>query len=72
MGVLPQVIPRFIGFCAYQLDSHLRNSALVGLVGGDARSSRVDDFFFESSSLQPFWWSVIFSENRYPLFGIMP
>ena len=34
MGVLPQVMPRFIGFCAYQLDSNLRNSALVGLVGG--------------------------------------
>jgi phosphonate ABC transporter permease subunit PhnE len=34
MGVLPQVMPRFIGFCAYQLDANLRNSALVGLVGG--------------------------------------
>jgi phosphonate ABC transporter permease subunit PhnE len=34
MGVLPQVMPRFIGFFAYQLDSNLRNSALVGLVGG--------------------------------------
>jgi phosphonate ABC transporter permease subunit PhnE len=34
MGVLPQVLPRYIGFCAYQLDSNLRNSALVGLVGG--------------------------------------
>ena len=34
MSVLPQVMPRFIGFCAYQLDSNLRNSALVGLVGG--------------------------------------
>jgi phosphonate transport system permease protein len=34
MGVLPQVVPRFIGFAAYQLDSNLRNSALVGLVGG--------------------------------------
>jgi phosphonate ABC transporter permease subunit PhnE len=34
MGVLPQVMPRFIGFTAYQLDSNLRNSALVGLVGG--------------------------------------
>ena len=31
---LPQVMPRFIGFAAYQLDSNLRNSALVGLVGG--------------------------------------
>ncbi len=34
MGVLPQVMPRFIGFSAYQLNSNLRNSALVGLVGG--------------------------------------
>jgi phosphonate ABC transporter permease subunit PhnE len=34
VGVLPQVMPRFIGFSAYQLDSNLRNSALVGLVGG--------------------------------------
>ncbi len=34
IGVTPQVMPRFVGFCAYQLDSNLRNSALVGLVGG--------------------------------------
>ena len=34
MGVLPQVLPRFIGFCAYQLDSNLRNSTMVGIVGG--------------------------------------
>jgi phosphonate ABC transporter permease subunit PhnE len=34
MSVLPQILPRFIGFSAYQLDSNLRNSALVGLVGG--------------------------------------
>lgn len=34
MGVLPQVMPRFIGFGAYQLDSNLRNSTMVGLVGG--------------------------------------
>jgi phosphonate ABC transporter permease subunit PhnE len=34
MAVLPQVMPRFIGFSAYQLDSNLRNSALVGIVGG--------------------------------------
>jgi phosphonate ABC transporter permease subunit PhnE len=34
MGVVPQVTARFIGFSAYQLDSNLRNSALVGLVGG--------------------------------------
>jgi len=34
MAVMPQVMPRFIGFAAYQLDANLRNSALVGLVGG--------------------------------------
>ena len=34
MVVVPQVMARFIGFAAYQLDSNLRNSALVGVVGG--------------------------------------
>lgn len=34
MGVLPQVMARFIGFAAYQLDSNLRNSTMVGIVGG--------------------------------------
>ena len=34
MGVFPQVIARFIGFCVYQLDSNLRNSTMVGIVGG--------------------------------------
>ena len=33
-GVLPQVLPRFIGFATYQLDSNLRNSTMVGIVGG--------------------------------------
>lgn len=32
-GVLPQVASRFTGFCIYQLDSNLRNSTLVGIVG---------------------------------------
>ena len=32
-GVLPQVASRFIGFSLYQLDSNLRNSTLVGIVG---------------------------------------
>lgn len=34
MAVVPQIMPRVVGFSAYQLDSNLRNSALVGLVGG--------------------------------------
>jgi phosphonate transport system permease protein len=32
-GVLPQVLPRFVGFTTYQLDSNLRNSTMVGIVG---------------------------------------
>ncbi|WP_135466763.1 phosphonate ABC transporter, permease protein PhnE [Crenalkalicoccus roseus] len=32
-AVLPQVALRFLGFCLYQLDSNLRNSTLVGIVG---------------------------------------
>lgn len=34
MAVLPQVLPRFVGFATYQLDSNLRNSTMVGIVGG--------------------------------------
>ena len=32
-GVMPQVMARFIGFSLYQLDSNLRNSTMVGIVG---------------------------------------
>ncbi|HEY5800851.1 MAG TPA: phosphonate ABC transporter, permease protein PhnE [Burkholderiaceae bacterium] len=32
-AVLPQVLPRFVGVCAYQVDSNLRNSTMVGIVG---------------------------------------
>jgi len=34
MSVIPQVVARFVGFSAYQLDSNLRNSTMVGIVGG--------------------------------------
>lgn len=34
IGVIPQVVARFVGFAAYQLDSNLRNSTMVGIVGG--------------------------------------
>jgi phosphonate transport system permease protein len=30
---MPQVFGRFIGFATYQLDSNLRNSTMVGIVG---------------------------------------
>jgi phosphonate transport system permease protein len=32
-SVLLQVFARFIGFATYQLDSNLRNSTMVGIVG---------------------------------------
>jgi phosphonate transport system permease protein len=32
-GVLPQVSARFVGFSTYQLDSNLRNSTILGIVG---------------------------------------
>ena len=32
-SVLPQVASRFVGFCLYQVDSNLRNSTMVGIVG---------------------------------------
>ncbi|MGF1762155.1 phosphonate ABC transporter, permease protein PhnE [Aliivibrio kagoshimensis] len=32
-AVMPQVFTRFIGFSSYQLDSNLRNSTMVGIVG---------------------------------------
>lgn len=34
MAVAPQVMARFIGLSVYQLDSNLRNSTMVGIVGG--------------------------------------
>jgi len=34
VGVFPQVMPRFAGLSSYQLDSNLRNSTIVGIVGG--------------------------------------
>lgn len=32
-SVVPQVLSRFIGFSTYQVDSNLRNSTMVGIVG---------------------------------------
>ena len=32
-GVFPQVMSRFVGFASYQVDSNLRNSTMVGIVG---------------------------------------
>lgn len=34
MAVFPQVMARFIGLSVYQFDSNIRNSTMVGIVGG--------------------------------------
>ncbi|ALA19028.1 MULTISPECIES: phosphonate ABC transporter, permease protein PhnE [Chelatococcus] len=34
MAVFPQVMARFVGLTVYQFDSNLRNSTMVGIVGG--------------------------------------
>ncbi len=34
MAVAPQVMARFVGLSVYQFDSNLRNSTMVGIVGG--------------------------------------
>lgn len=34
MAVAPQVMARFVGLTVYQFDSNLRNSTMVGIVGG--------------------------------------
>ena len=33
-AVMPQVMARFVGLSVYQLDSNLRNSTMIGIVGG--------------------------------------
>ena len=33
-AVVPQVMSRFVGLSVYQFDSNLRNSTMVGIVGG--------------------------------------
>src|SRR3546814_2577452 len=44
-AVLPQVFARFVGFSTYQMDSNLRNSTMVGIVGAggiDRKSTRLN------------------------------
>ena len=56
-AVMPQVMSRFVGFALYQLDSNLRNSTMVGLVGAGGIGGTLDaafkrfDFDFVSAIL---------------------
>src|SRR5580704_720069 len=42
-----------------------------GLPSSSARTLERDDFSSNRHPALALWWSMIFSENRYPLFGIM-
>lgn len=44
-AVMPQVMSRFVGFALYQLDSNLRNSTMVGLVGAGGIGGTLDAAF---------------------------
>src|SRR3546814_2673777 len=44
-GVFPQVMPRQIGLSIYQLDSNLRASAVVGIVGAGGIGSTLMNAF---------------------------
>lgn len=52
-GVLPQVTARFIGFSLYQLDSNVRNSTMVGIVGAGGIGGTLFTAF------QRFDWSFV-------------
>lgn len=44
-GVQPQVMPRFIGLSLYRLDINLRESAVVGIVGGGGIGATLNTAF---------------------------
>src|SRR3546814_12202604 len=45
LAVLPQIMPRQIGLSMYQLDSNLRASAVVGIVGAGGIGSTLMNAF---------------------------
>ena len=44
-GVLPQVLPRFVGLTIYQWDIHLRQSTIIGIVGAGGIGSTLLNAF---------------------------
>lgn len=53
-GIVPQVIPRFIGLSAYRFDINFRESAVLGLVGaggiGDTLNNAFDRYEFDTAA----------------------
>jgi phosphonate transport system permease protein len=51
-GVVPQVLPRFLGLCLYRLDINFRESAIIGIVGaggiGATLNTAFDRYEFDS------------------------
>jgi hypothetical protein len=52
------------------MPSSARRAELAGLAVKGAPSA-INGSGIEARPDQDYWWSMIFSENRYPLFGIM-
>jgi len=46
-------------------------AVIVDMAGGQIGGIERDDFSSNRHSALAYWWSMIFSENRFPLFGIM-
>src|SRR5215471_4731477 len=67
----PETEPDFLrigrGFVVVQDD--IGHGKVLG--GDDAFPLERDDFSSNRHLALAYWWSMIFSENRYPLFGIM-
>jgi phosphonate transport system permease protein len=54
-AVIPQVLGRFVGFVTYQVDSNLRNSTMVGVVGAGGLGGTL------SSAFQRFDYDFVFT-----------
>ncbi len=54
-AVVPQILGRFVGFVTYQVDSNLRNSTMVGVVGAGGLGGTL------SSAFQRFDYDFVFT-----------
>src|SRR3546814_14701780 len=68
-GVFPQIMPRQIGLSIYQLDSNLRSSAVVGIVGAGGIGSTLAnalgryDYAFALAVIMVFVGAILISDD---------
>jgi hypothetical protein len=51
--------------------AQVRTARIIAILLSVTRCLERDDFSSNRHPALAYWWSMIFSENRYPLFGIM-